>query len=99
MIPDISTAYIFKFKKKPVKEVEEMMLKTSAWFELYIPYEESNFQYVVWAVYSEQEIQNWKNHLESMDEELLASTPEELGKMKSLLGLECSYMKNVYSSF
>ena len=99
MLPDLTTAYIFKFKKKPVKEVEEMMLKTSAWFELYIPYEESNFEYVVGAVYSEQEIENWKNHLESIDEELLGATVEELNKMKLLLGLECSYMKNVDSQF
>lgn len=99
MQPDLSTAYLFKFKKKTVKEVEEIMLKTSAWFELYIPYETSNFKYVVGAVYSEQEIENWKNYLESIEEEMLGATVEEIDKMKELVGFECSYMKNVYSNF
>ncbi|TAH06284.1 MAG: hypothetical protein EAZ16_00185, partial [Sphingobacteriales bacterium] len=82
-----------------VKKFKKMILKTSTRFEIYIPYEKSNFEYVIGAVYSEQEIKNWKNYLESIDEELLDATVEEINKMKLLVGLECSYMRNEDHNF
>ena len=95
-LPDLSTAYIFKFEKMPANEVEHLMLHTAAYFEFYIPYETSKVRYVVGAVFSEQEVNNIKNYLELRDKELLAATVDELNAHQSLLGLECSYMKNVY---
>lgn len=38
---------------------------------------------------------NIKKYLELQDKELLAATLDELNKHVSLLGSECSYMKNV----
>ncbi len=95
-LPDLSTAYIFKFEKMTAKEVEHLMLQTAANFEFYIPYETSKVKYVVGAVYSEKELDNIKRYLELRDKELFGATLDELNNHESLLGLECSYMKNVY---
>jgi hypothetical protein len=95
-LPDLNTAYIFKFEKMTVQEVEHLMLKTSANFEFYIPYETSDVKYVVGAVYSVEELDNIKRYLKSNSRELLSATLEELNNHEAMLGVECSYMKNVY---
>lgn len=94
-LPNLSKTWIFKFEKMSISDVEKLMLATSAFFEFYIPYEKSNFKYVIAAVFSENEAKNIKNYLEGNDKEMIPATPQELADAESLLGFEYCYLRNV----
>jgi hypothetical protein len=66
-------------------------------FELYIPYDDSQFPYVVGVVYSEKEWLNLQDYLSESGQELLKVTPEEFNSMKDTLKKECGYVKSVFS--